>query len=90
MPRKKVKVKEVIDGDTFLDSKNKKFRLENVDAPEIGKPGSRKATQELKRLIEDEEIGIEQVARDRYRRPVVRVYKGRESVNKKMRRKLKK
>ena len=39
MVRKKLNVKEVIDGDTFIDSKGRKYRLENVDAPEKGKPG---------------------------------------------------
>lgn len=90
MTRKKVHVESVIDGDTFKDDKNRKYRLENVDAPEKGRPGSQKATIMLRKLIEGEEIGIEQVARDRYGRPIVKVYKGRESVNIKMRKALKK
>ncbi len=90
MTRKKIHVESVIDGDTFKDDKNRKYRLENVDAPEKGKPGSQKATNLLKNLIQGENIGVEQVARDKYGRPVVRVYKGRESINIKMRKALKK
>lgn len=90
MTRKKLNVKKVLDGDTFLDSRDRKFRLENVDAPEKGKPGSQNARNLLKNLIQGEDVGVEQVARDKYGRPVVRVYKGRESVNIKMRKALKK
>lgn len=90
MARKKLHVKNVIDGDTFTDNRNKKYRLENVDAPEKRKPGYQKATNKLKSLIEGEDVSITQVARDRYGRPIVKVYKGRESVNIKMRKALKK
>jgi len=90
MVRKKLNVKEVIDGDTFLDSKGRKYRLENVDAPEKGKPGYQKAKNLLKNLIQGEMVGIQPVAKDKYGRNIVRVYKGRKSVNKKMRESLKK
>jgi endonuclease YncB( thermonuclease family) len=90
MTRKKVFVKKVIDGDTFIDDKNKKYRLANIDAPEKGKPGYQKTTNQLKKLIEGAEVSINQVARDRYGRPVVKTYKGRESINKKMQIALKK
>ena len=90
MERKKVFVNKVLDGDTFIDDKNKKYRLANVDAPEKGKPGYQKATNQLKKLIERTDIGIKQIAKDKYGRPIVRVYKGRESINKKMQKALKK
>jgi endonuclease YncB( thermonuclease family) len=82
-------VTKVIDGDTFETASRKNpVRLANVDAPEKGEPGSGKVRQTLKRLIEGEEVRIETVARDSYGRSVARVYVGRESVNKKMEKKI--
>ena len=87
---KKETVTEVIDGDTFkTDSRKNPIRLANVDAPEKGQPGSVKATETLRKLIEGEEVKIDTVARDKYGRAVANVYIGRESVNKKMQKKLK-
>lgn len=80
------KVTRVVDGDTFGTASRKNLvRLANVDAPEKGEPGGAAATAKLRRLIERETVRIEPVARDRYGRTVANVYKGRESVNKKMR-----
>ena len=40
-------------------------------------------------IIEGEEVRIETVSRDKYGRAVVNVYMGRESINKKMKKKIK-
>jgi endonuclease YncB( thermonuclease family) len=89
MPRKE-KVTKIIDGDTFETASRKNpVRLANVNAPEKGEPGSAKATEALSKLIEGEEVRIDTVSRDKYGRAVANVYKGRESVNKKMQKKLK-
>jgi len=40
-------------------------------------------------MIEGKEVRIETVGRDKYGRAVVNVYKGRESINKKMKKKMK-
>ena len=86
---RKEKVTRVIDGDTFETSRRKKpVRLADVDAPEKGQRGYAKATEALRKMIEGEEVRIETVARDKYGRAVAKVYKGRESVNKKMREKI--
>ena len=88
---RKEKVTKVIDGDTIeTGSRKKDVRLANVDAPEKGQPGYERAKKKLENLIGGEEVRIETVARDKYGRSVARVYKGRESVNKKMREFLKK
>ena len=88
---RKEKVNRVRDGDSFsTGSRKKDVRLANVDAPEKGQPGAAKAKERLEKLIGGEEVRIETVARDKYGRSVARVYKGRESVNKKMRESLKK
>jgi len=82
-------VTKVIDGDTFETSSRKNpVRLANVDAPEKGEPGSGKARQALKNLIEGEQVRVETVARDQYGRSVAKVYLGRESVNKMMEEKI--
>jgi len=89
MPRKE-KVTKIIDGDTFKTASRKNpVRLANVDAPEKGQPGSAKATEALRKMIQGEEVKIDTVSRDKYGRAVANVYKGRESVNKKMQKKLK-
>jgi len=87
---RKEKVTKVIDGDTFKTAIRKNpVRLANVYAPEKGQPGSGKAKESLSKLIEGEEVRIDTVSRDKYGRAVANVYKGRESVNKKMQKKLK-
>jgi micrococcal nuclease len=81
----KEKVTKVIDGDTFLTSRRKKpVRLANVNAPEKGEKGYGKAKAKLLKLILNQEVLVDTVARDKYGRAVANVYKGRESVNKKM------
>ncbi len=90
MPRKE-RVSKIIDGDTFkTKSRKNPVRLANVDAPEKGQPGSSKARNQLADLIQGDEVIIDTVARDKFRRSVARVYKGGKSVNKEMRRRLKK
>lgn len=84
MTRKKVHVKRVLDGDTFIDGQNINYRLSDVDAPEKGKPGYQKARNQLKKLIEGKDVSIVEVAKDKYKRTLVRAYIGRESVIKKM------
>jgi len=87
---RKEKVTKVIDGDTFKTASRKNpVRLANVDAPEKGQSGSIKATEALRKMIQGEEVKIDTVSRDKYGRAVANVYKGRESVNKKMQKKLK-
>jgi len=87
---RKEKVTKIIDGDTFETAIRKNpVRLANVDAPEKGQPGSAKARKALSMMIEGEEVRIDTVTRDKYGRAVANVYKGRESVNKKMQKKLK-
>ena len=82
---RKEKVTRVIDGDTFETASRKKpVRLANVDAPEKGEPGASKATAELKKLIQGQEVTIDTVARDKYGRSVAKVKVGKKSVNKAM------
>jgi micrococcal nuclease len=91
MSNRKETVKRVIDGDTFLTKSRKHpVRLANVNAPEKGKPGSVKATQALKNLIQGEQVQIKTVARDSYGRSVANVKVGSKSVNRAMNQKLNK
>ncbi len=84
-------VKRVVDGDTFVTGSRKHpVRLANVNAPEKGKPGSVKATQALKNLIQGKKVQINTVARDTYGRSVAKVKVDNKSVNKAMNQKLKK
>lgn len=88
---RKENVKRVIDGDTFETSSRKHpVRLADVNAPEKGKPGSTKATQTLRNLIQGKKVQIDTVARDTYGRSVANVKVDSKSVNKAMSRKLKK
>lgn len=86
---RKEKVTKVIDGDTFETSSRKNpVRLANVDAPEKGQPGAAKATDALRKMIQDEEVSIDTVARDSYGRSVANVKVGGKSVNKAIKGKL--
>ena len=90
MSRREI-VKRVIDGDTFeTGSRKHPVRLADVNAPEKGKPGSAKATQELRNLIQGQQVQIDTVARDPYGRAVAKVKVDGKSVNRAMNRKLKK
>ena len=81
----KEKVTKVIDGDTFLTSRRTKpVRLANVYAPEKREKGYGEAKAKLSKLILNQEVRVDTVARDKYGRAVANVYKGKESVNKKM------
>ena len=88
MPRKE-KVTRVIDGDTFETSRRKHpVRLAGVNAPEKGKKGAAQARKDLEKLILNQDVTIQTVARDKYRRAVANVKLGRNSVNKAMKEKL--
>lgn len=87
---RKERVTRVIDGDTFKTASRKNLvRLANIDAPEKRQPGSAQARESLRKMIEGKEVRIDTVSRDKYGRAVANVYKGRESVNKKMEKKIK-
>lgn len=82
---RKEKVTKVIDGDTFLTDKRKNpVRLSNVDTPEKRQTGYQSAKKCLEKLILNQEVSIETVARDKYRRSVAKVKLGNKSVNKAM------
>ena len=86
---RKEKVTRIIDGDTFKTNRRKKsVRLANVDAPEKGQRGAPQARKDLGELIQDQEVYIDTVARDKYGRSVANVKVGRRSVNKAMRERL--
>ena len=80
----KVKVKKVIDGDTFQTERGRFIRLAEVEAPELEERGGKKAKQELEKLIKGEEVTYEQVGTS-FGRAVARVKVGGKSVNKAMR-----
>lgn len=91
MVKRQEAVKRIIDGDTFeISSRKHPVRLANVNAPEKGKPGSTKATQALRNLIQGKKVQIDTVARDSYGRSVANVKVDNKSVNNAMNRKLKK
>jgi endonuclease YncB( thermonuclease family) len=84
MPRKE-KVTKVIDGDTFMTDKRKNpVRLANVDTPEKRQPGYQNAKKELVKLVADQEVSINTIARDKYGRSIAKVKVGTRSVNKAM------
>ncbi len=85
MAKRKETVTRVIDGDTFRTSSRKhSVRLANVNAPEKGRKGGTKATQQLKSLIQGKKVEVNTVARDTYGRAVAKVKRGRINVNKAM------
>ncbi len=83
--QRKEKVTKIIDGDTFLTDRRKNpVRLADVDTPEKRQPGYQDAKKALQNLIGGQEVIIDTVARDKYRRSVAKVTLGTKSVNKAM------
>ena len=82
---RKEKVTKITDGDSFLtDKRRNPVRLADVDTPEKRQPGYQNAKKSLEKLILKQEVSIETVARDKYRRSVAKVKVGNKSVNKAM------
>lgn len=83
----RLKVKKIIDGDTFQDSRNRFFRLAGVNAPDKKERGFQKAKESLTKLINNEEL-ITKVEGKSYNRKVVMVRKPGEktTINEKMQR----
>lgn len=84
----RIKVNKITDGDTFQDTKNRFYRLANIDTPEKKKVGYNKAKEVLKGLILGEEL-IVNIEGQSYGRKVVIARKPGEktTINDKMKRK---
>lgn len=84
-----IKIKKIIDGDTFQDSRNRFYRLAGVDAPEKKERGYNKAKEALQTMIGGEKLIVKQVG-ESYGRKVVeaRIPGEKATVNAKMNRKL--
>ncbi len=85
----RVKVKKVIDGDTFEDNRHRFFRLAEVDAPEKKERGYNKAKEALQNMIGGEELIVNQVGVS-YGRKVIeaRIPGEKTTINTKMKRKI--
>ena len=89
---KTVTVAAVIDGDTFTTEQGERVRLLHINTPEMGHDGRRsqpfaeKAKKRLKNLIEGRRVTLkfETTERDRYKRLLAHVYKGKKWINKEM------
>lgn len=69
-----VNVKRVIDGDTFIDTNDNRYRIAFIDAPEKKQAFGNEASVFLKALIEDQNIKIENLYKDKYGRVVAKAY----------------
>ena len=85
----RVKVKKVIDGDTFEDTRHRFFRLAQVDAPEKKERGYNKAKEALRNMIDGKELIVNQIGKSYGRKVVkVRIPGEKTTVNTKMKRKI--
>lgn len=82
----KARVKNVIDGDTFIIQGSKAIRLSNVRAPEIGTKGGSKAKSDLQNIIGGKTISYNTIGKS-YGRDVANVKVAGKSVNQIMRNK---
>jgi endonuclease YncB( thermonuclease family) len=62
---------KAIDGDTYR-YKGKRYRIQQYNAPEIGQPGYRKATQHLQKKLDSGNYKWKPVAKDVYGRTIVK------------------
>ena len=68
---KSYKEGKAIDGDTFW-YKGQRYRIQQYNAPELGQPGSRKATRNLQRKLDSGKYKWSPVAKDVYGRTIVK------------------
>lgn len=61
---------KAIDGDTYR-YKGQRYRLRDYNAPEIGKPGSEKATRSLQKKLDSGSYEYKSIAKDVYGRDIV-------------------
>jgi endonuclease YncB( thermonuclease family) len=82
------KVVAIADGDTLTildESKTQhKIRLAGIDAPEKGQPFGTKAREALGDKVFQEQVRIDVIDVDRYRREVGRIYLGKRFINMEM------
>lgn len=61
---------KAIDGDTFRYGQ-KRYRIQQYNAPEIGKPGWKESTKKLQKKLDSDNYKWEHKARDKYGRDIV-------------------
>ena len=62
---------KAIDGDTYR-YKGERYRIQQYNAPEIGQPGSRKATRDLQRKLDSGNYEWKPITKDAYGRTIVK------------------
>lgn len=62
---------KAIDGDTFRH-KGQRYRIQQYNAPELGQPGSKKATRDLQRKLDSGKYKWSPVTKDVYGRTIVK------------------
>lgn len=67
-------VKRVVDGDTFIDGNNKRYRVAYIDAPESQQAFGDESYIFLKALLEKKELMVNELYLDKYDRTVAVVY----------------
>lgn len=76
-----LKVKDIIDGDTFITSNNQRVRLFGANAPESGNCYSSEAKSHLESLILNKKVILAEPRADVYGRVVALVYQNNQLVN---------
>ena len=74
----------VIDGDTIraeVEGKERKIRLDDIDAPEMNQPFGVQSRNFLKRLLNEKDVTLISQGEDRYGRTLGEIYANGESAN---------
>ncbi|MFA6602256.1 MAG: thermonuclease family protein [Candidatus Shapirobacteria bacterium] len=74
----------VLDGDTITLEGKVRFRLRNIDAPEVNLCGGKESKNELSRILKNKRVRVEEEVLDQWGRPMGLVYVGNTMVNLKM------
>lgn len=79
-----IKVIGILDGDTITLEGKTRFRLRNIDAPEMENCGGAEAKKELERIIGNNRVTVKEEILDNWGRPMGYLYIGDKLVNEEM------
>lgn len=80
LAQQQVYVERVIDGDTFVASNKKIYRIAEIDAPELKQVYGITSQRYLSNIILHKTVRVQSIAQDKYFRTIVKVWDGKKYI----------